>query len=619
MNNLQRLRAERAVPASPSTAARRSTPAKVIRRFTYDHPVYTAAGVAAQARHAEISGVRRTHYCGAYWGWGFHEDGVLSADARLRADRASALARAAALSSRGAAGGVSASAVYEGWVRHRRFEPVEHAFRYRLFLMYLDLDELPERARPLPALLRPPPAPRPASAAPTSWATPSGRWPSAPATRSRPRPAAARPARCGCSPACATSATSSTRSASTTASTPTGERVEAVVADVENIPWGERHAYVWRAERARGPVLSDELDKTLHVSPLMGMDQTYAFRATEPGERALRPHRVAPARRARASPSTRPSRCAGASSAPRLLARPARPLPGDVAAGGGEDLRPVAAAEAEGRALLPPPRGEAPEGVPLAVRDALARGRGLGGAAPRVRSGRIDVVEAGARSAASARPTPSCGRRVDDQRPGRLARAAARQRRPRRGLRRRPLGDRRPRRADPDRRPRAARSSTACAAPSPARAAWLHRAPPPRPRQHPRPARARNISAHYDLGNDLFASFLDERMIYSCAYFAERGREPRGGAAGEARADLRAAAPRPREPPAGDRHRLGRAGDPRRPRARLPGDDDDDLPRAARAGDASGCARPASRTGSRSCSRTTATCAAATTGSSRSR
>jgi len=45
----------------------------------YEHPVYTAAGVAAQAQHAEISGVRRTHYCGAYWGWGFHEDGVVSA------------------------------------------------------------------------------------------------------------------------------------------------------------------------------------------------------------------------------------------------------------------------------------------------------------------------------------------------------------------------------------------------------------------------------------------------------------------------------------------------------------------------------------------------------------
>lgn len=54
-------------------------PARVIRRLRYDHPTYTAAGVAAQRRHAEISGVRRTHFCGAYWGWGFHEDGVVSA------------------------------------------------------------------------------------------------------------------------------------------------------------------------------------------------------------------------------------------------------------------------------------------------------------------------------------------------------------------------------------------------------------------------------------------------------------------------------------------------------------------------------------------------------------
>ncbi|MBA2764371.1 MAG: FAD-dependent oxidoreductase [Thermoleophilaceae bacterium] len=53
-------------------------PAKVIKRIDYSHPVYTAAGISAQKRHGEISG-DRTHYCGAYWGWGFHEDGVLSA------------------------------------------------------------------------------------------------------------------------------------------------------------------------------------------------------------------------------------------------------------------------------------------------------------------------------------------------------------------------------------------------------------------------------------------------------------------------------------------------------------------------------------------------------------
>jgi predicted NAD/FAD-binding protein len=54
-------------------------PVTVLRRFTYDHPVYTKAGVAAQERHAEISNREgRTHFAGAYWGWGFHEDGVVS-------------------------------------------------------------------------------------------------------------------------------------------------------------------------------------------------------------------------------------------------------------------------------------------------------------------------------------------------------------------------------------------------------------------------------------------------------------------------------------------------------------------------------------------------------------
>jgi uncharacterized protein len=54
-------------------------PARVIQRLRYHHPVYTVAGVAAQARRAQICGVNRTHYCGAYWGYGFHEDGVASA------------------------------------------------------------------------------------------------------------------------------------------------------------------------------------------------------------------------------------------------------------------------------------------------------------------------------------------------------------------------------------------------------------------------------------------------------------------------------------------------------------------------------------------------------------
>jgi hypothetical protein len=54
-------------------------PAKILRRMRYHHPVYTHASVAAQQRKAEIQGRRRTWFAGAYWGWGFHEDGMRSA------------------------------------------------------------------------------------------------------------------------------------------------------------------------------------------------------------------------------------------------------------------------------------------------------------------------------------------------------------------------------------------------------------------------------------------------------------------------------------------------------------------------------------------------------------
>ncbi len=79
MNHLQRLQADRdfCVTLNRTEAI---DPAKIIRTISYSHPVYTPAGVAAQAEHASISGLAgRTHYCGAYWGSGFHEDGVVSA------------------------------------------------------------------------------------------------------------------------------------------------------------------------------------------------------------------------------------------------------------------------------------------------------------------------------------------------------------------------------------------------------------------------------------------------------------------------------------------------------------------------------------------------------------
>jgi len=78
MNRLQGLRApyEFCVTLNHAEAI---DPEKILRRIVYHHPVYSPETVAAQKRHGEISGVNRTSYCGAYWGFGFHEDGVNSA------------------------------------------------------------------------------------------------------------------------------------------------------------------------------------------------------------------------------------------------------------------------------------------------------------------------------------------------------------------------------------------------------------------------------------------------------------------------------------------------------------------------------------------------------------
>jgi predicted NAD/FAD-binding protein len=59
-------------------------PGRILARIPYRHPVFSGAAVRAQGRRAAINGVRRTWFCGAYWGNGFHEDGVVSALAVAR-------------------------------------------------------------------------------------------------------------------------------------------------------------------------------------------------------------------------------------------------------------------------------------------------------------------------------------------------------------------------------------------------------------------------------------------------------------------------------------------------------------------------------------------------------
>jgi uncharacterized protein len=78
MNLLQKLSTSTPLIVSLN-AGDRVHPSRILRRMRYEHPVFNCAAVAAQKRKSEIQGTRRTWFAGAYWGWGFHEDGMRSA------------------------------------------------------------------------------------------------------------------------------------------------------------------------------------------------------------------------------------------------------------------------------------------------------------------------------------------------------------------------------------------------------------------------------------------------------------------------------------------------------------------------------------------------------------
>lgn len=178
-----------------------------------------------------------------------------------------------------------ASCVYEGQVRHRRMEPVEHSFVYSMFMMYVDLAELPE-------LLR-------------------GRW-----LWSAERPALARFKRedhLG-DPAVPLEESVRRLVESRLGRRPegpirllthfryygyvfnpvsfyycydaAGRSVSAVVAEVNNTPWGERHCYVLD-KRTAGPNGRFKFEKSFLVSPFIDLDVGYDWTFTEPGERIL--------------------------------------------------------------------------------------------------------------------------------------------------------------------------------------------------------------------------------------------------------------------------------------------------------------------------------------------
>jgi DUF1365 family protein len=174
--------------------------------------------------------------------------------------------------------------VYHGLVRHRRHAPVPHAFRYRLFMLYLDLAELPRvlDGRWLWSARRPALAwfrradylgdPRiPLDTAVRDLVTERiGRRPAGPIrllTHLRYFGYVQNPV------------------SFYYCFDPPGRRVETIVAEITNTPWGERHAYVLPAPEGDARVLRFALDKTFHVSPFMPMDVDYDWRFTPPGER----------------------------------------------------------------------------------------------------------------------------------------------------------------------------------------------------------------------------------------------------------------------------------------------------------------------------------------------
>jgi DUF1365 family protein len=177
------------------------------------------------------------------------------------------------------------SAIYEGVVAHRRRTPVAHAFRYRIFLMYLDLAELPQLfdEHPLWSARRPALARFRRSDYLGDPSVPLGD-----AVRDLVEQ------RLGTRPAGPVRMLAHLRYfghcfnpvAFYWCFSPDGARVEAVVAEVTSTPWGERHAYVAAGapDAGREHVLSSRHAKALHVSPFMAMEMEYGWRIATPGE-----------------------------------------------------------------------------------------------------------------------------------------------------------------------------------------------------------------------------------------------------------------------------------------------------------------------------------------------
>jgi DUF1365 family protein len=174
------------------------------------------------------------------------------------------------------------SCIYEGHVQHRRRAPVEHAFRYPLFMLYVDLEELPAlfKNRWLWSTthanvawfrrgdhLGPPHQPLSESVKDLVERH-AGRRPAGPIrllTHFRYMGFVMNPI-------------------SMFYCFDSSERLEYVVAEVTNTPWRERHCYVLQPQTRDDPLLFAQATKALHVSPFLRMDFVYHFRLSLPGD-----------------------------------------------------------------------------------------------------------------------------------------------------------------------------------------------------------------------------------------------------------------------------------------------------------------------------------------------
>lgn len=183
---------------------------------------------------------------------------------------------------------MTASALYQGRVTHHRTGPVEHELSYPISMPLLDLDELPRVLDPHPLWSARRPAPVRFRASDFLGAEP-GQGPGSPSELTRAARALVAE-RTGRSPAGPVRLLASPRFLGVGFNPVSffflygeSERVEAVIAEVTNTPWGDRHRYVV-ARSDDGPVLKQRIAKRLHVSPFMPMEQVYELRAGEPGE-----------------------------------------------------------------------------------------------------------------------------------------------------------------------------------------------------------------------------------------------------------------------------------------------------------------------------------------------